>query len=162
MSDEFDDLALPPPPARGRSASASSEEALAPLVSQVYAACDPPRRARLLQRLLDPLGTLALAAIAAGAFAGFLGRRGADGIRVSLDDVGRFSGEQVAELARFVAQVSPESLQSLAGALVDNPIGLSAVGASAVVLLARLMRRRAPDGAAEAVASPPVPDRPPR
>lgn len=95
---------------------------------------------RVLQRLLDPLGTLGLAAIAAGAFAGFLQRRGAEGLRVSIDDASRFSGDQIVELVHFVGQVCPE-VQSVVGTFADNPVGLTAFSASAVVLLLRALSR---------------------
>ncbi|MCC6850704.1 MAG: hypothetical protein GX886_12085 [Comamonadaceae bacterium] len=121
----------------------------------MYAASGAALRARLLQCLLDPLGTLGMAAVAAGAFAVFLQRRGIEGIQVSLEDVGRFSSEQVAELARFVAQVSPESLQAIAGTIVDNPVGVTALSASAIALLLGALRRRAPDEPAARAASKP-------
>lgn len=103
-----------------------------------------PLRARLLQRLLDPLGTLGLAAIAAGAFAGFLQRSSAEGLKVSVEDVSRYSSDQIAELVRFVAQVSPESLQEIANTFADNPVGITAFGTSVAVLLMRRRRRAEP------------------
>ena len=64
-------------------------------------------RRRLLESLLRPVGSLALAAIASGAFSAFLLRR------VTLEDVARITTDQMAELARFVAQVNPDVLQQL-------------------------------------------------
>ena len=52
-------------------------------------------------------GSLALAAITSGAFSTFLLRR------VTLDDVAGITAEQMAELARFVAQCSPDTLQQV-------------------------------------------------
>ena len=54
-----------------------------------------------------PDGSLALAAIASGAFSTFLLRR------VTLDDVARITTDQVAALARFVARCSPDTLQQI-------------------------------------------------
>ncbi|MDE2611954.1 MAG: hypothetical protein KGL78_00815 [Burkholderiales bacterium] len=144
MLDEFQDAAVaaqsdpsPDPPKR-------RSNPIPRLVARMYAASDAALRARVLQRLLDPLGTLGMAAVAAGAFAIFVQRRGIDGIRVSLDDVSRFSGEQIAELAHFVWQVSPEALQSVANAIVDSPVGLTAFSASAAVLLVQALGRMRP------------------
>jgi hypothetical protein len=50
-----------------------------------------------------PRGSLALSAIDSGAFSAFLLRR------VTLEDVARITADQMAELARFVAQVNPDS-----------------------------------------------------
>ncbi|WP_280154899.1 hypothetical protein [Piscinibacter sp. XHJ-5] len=61
----------------------------------------------LLERLLRPVGSLALAAIASGAFSTFLLRR------VTPDDVARITVDQTAELARFVARCSPDTLQQI-------------------------------------------------
>jgi hypothetical protein len=66
-----------------------------------------PLRRKLLERLLRPVGSLALAAIASGAFSAFLLRR------VTLEDVARITADQMAELARFVAQVNPDVLQQI-------------------------------------------------
>lgn len=153
MLDEFEDAIWP---ANGKppvSPVARRPDPVPRLISRIYAASDATLRARVLQRLLDPLGPLGLAAIAAGAFAGFLQRRGAEGLRVSIDDASRFSSEQIAELVQFVAQVSPESIQSIVGTFTDNPVGLTAFGASAIVLLLRAWRRAGPNG--EAAASEP-------
>ena len=53
------------------------------------------------------MGSLALAAVASGAFSTFLHRR------VTLEDVGRITAEQMGELARFVDQVNPDVLQQV-------------------------------------------------
>jgi hypothetical protein len=64
-------------------------------------------RRKLLERLLRPVGSLAMAAVASGAFGAFLLRR------VTLEDVARISVEQLVELARFVDQVNPDVLQQI-------------------------------------------------
>lgn len=149
MLDEFEDERWPEKAKPTASGAGHRPDPVPRLLSRIYAASDAPLRVRVLQRLLDPLGTLGIAAIAAGAFAGFLQRRGAEGLRVSLDDASRFSTDQIAELVRFVGQVSPESIQSIVGTLADNPVGLTAFSASAIVLLLRALRRTHPaDGQA--------------
>lgn len=86
-------------------------------------------------------------AVASGAFAGLLNRMSALGAALPVEDLGEFTREQVFELARFVEQVSPDALQQVAGAIGDNPFGVSALGAAAAALLAGAVR---------------VPPRPPR
>ena len=67
-----------------------------------------------------------------------------------IDELGHFTREQVFELARFVEQVSPDALQQVAGAIADNPFGVSAFGAAAAVLLAGAARRAAGTPATQA------------
>jgi hypothetical protein len=108
------------------------------LVSRLYRASSRPLRAQLLNCLLQPLGPLGLLAISSGVFASFVLRK--RGAGATLDDAARFSGEQIAELARFVEQVSPDALQQFAGIVSDNPVNVAAFSASAVVLLLRALR----------------------
>lgn len=140
MLDEFDDATWPATAKPSLQDAEHKPDPVPRLISRIYAASDAPLRVRVLQRLLDPLGTLGLAAIAAGAFAGFLQRRGAEGLHVSVDDASRFSSDQITELVRFVGQVSPESIQSIVGTFADNPVGITAFSASAIVLLLRVLR----------------------
>lgn len=144
MSDEFDDApdptqlrrdTRPPEGARGRYPPTASR-----LISRLYVVANRPLRAKLLACLLRPLSPLGLVAIAAGAFGGFLHRSNAGGLRIAIDDVSRFSSEQIGELARFVEQVSPEALQGFASLILDNPAGIAAFSASAAVLLLRGLR----------------------
>lgn len=146
MLDEFDDAPWPTHPVQGATSADGKPDPVPRLITRMYTASDAPLRVRLLQRMLDPLGTLGLAAIAAGAFAGFLQRRSGEGIHVSIEDVSRFTSEQIAELVRFVGQVSPESLQAVANTFAENPAGITALGASAVLLLMQAMKRAAPAG----------------
>jgi hypothetical protein len=111
------------------------------LISHLYALGDQALRSRLLARLLQPLGTLGMAAVAAGAFAGFVQRRTASGVTVALDDVSHYSSEQVLELARFVEQVDPQVLQNLAQRMSHTPLGLAALSASAAMLLWGALQR---------------------
>ena len=115
MSDEFDDASYPTPPRRDARPPEATRGRYPPtasrLISRLYVAANRPLRAKLLACLLRPLSPLGLVAIAAGAFGGFLHRSDAGGLRIAIDDVSRFSSEQIGELARFVEQVSPEALQ---------------------------------------------------
>jgi hypothetical protein len=95
----------------------------------------------MLACLLRPLGTLATVGVAAGAFGGFLYRGGADGARAAMSDVARFTNEQVHELARFAAQVSPAAVQELARLIADRPVGMAAFSASAALLLMQALHQ---------------------
>lgn len=87
-------------------------------VAALYAQASPPERVTLLNRLLRPLGPLALVTVAAGAFAGLL-PSGPDArwreAEVSLDDTRRLGTAQVLALADYVAQKDPGVLVALAG-----------------------------------------------
>ena len=119
------------------------------LASRLYAGAGAMQRSRIVATLLRPLGPLALVAVASGAFAGLLDRANALGTS-SIDELGHFTREQVFELARFVEQVSPDALQQVAGAIAENPFGVSALSAAAAVLLASAMRDAAESGPAAA------------
>jgi hypothetical protein len=95
----------PAPSRHERSSRARS--ALPELIADACRRAAAPVRRKLLERLLRPVGSLALGAIASGAFSVFLLRR------VTQDDVVRISAEQMVELARFVAQCSPDTLQQI-------------------------------------------------
>lgn len=138
MSDEFDeilDLSLRAHPAEAPAAKAAVPASR--LVARLYAAANAPLRARLLACLMRPLGPLGVAGVAAGAFAGFLSRRGV--AQIDADGVARVSSDEVLELARFVEQVSPEALQHFAGLISGSPLGLATFSASALVLLYRAL-----------------------
>jgi len=109
------------------------------LASRLYAGASAMQRSRIVTTLLRPLGPLALVAVASGAFAGLLDRVNALGA-ASIDELGHFTRDQVFELARFVEQVSPDALQQVAGTIAENPLGVSALGAAAAVLLASAVR----------------------
>ena len=145
MSDEFDDMLEPVPQTRGAkdlaNVNARARVTAPRLISRLYASASQPLRAKLLAYLVRPLGPLGLVAVAAGAFAGLLRRGSSGGITVAIDDVARYSNQQVFELARFVEQVSPEALQQVAALISDNPVGTLAFSASAVVLLLRVLRQ---------------------
>jgi hypothetical protein len=118
------------------------------LASRLYLSAGAVQRSRIVATLLRPLGPLALVAVASGAFAGLLDRAGALGSALPIDELGHFTRDQVFELARFVEQVSPDALQQVAGAIAENPFGLTAFGAAAAVLLARAVATQVEEGSA--------------
>ena len=140
MSDEFDDaidriaanaVAAPAAAAEGRAAR---------LMARLYDSASLSLRTRLLTCLLRPLGALGVAAVAAGAFTVVLTRQGAGGLGIAVAGAAQFSKEQVAELARFVEQVSPEALQQAASLVFDNSYRVGGFTASVAVLLALELR----------------------
>jgi len=144
MGDEYDDLEEPAawrrPDGERAGRAGRREVPAARLVSRLFHVARPPLRARLLACLLQPLGPLAVAGVAAGAFGRFAFSGGAERTRAAMDDMLRVSSDQVLELAHFVEQVSPEALQEFARLLAENPVGMAAFSTSAVLLLMRKLR----------------------
>ena len=137
MSDEFDDAIDPIATSPGSGAAAAPAPGRAArLLGRLYGSANLALRTRLVACLLRPLGSLGVAAVAAGAFTVVLSRRSAGGLGVAMVDVAEFSKDQVAELARFVEQVSPEALQQAAGLVFENSVGVGAFTASVALLLA--------------------------
>ena len=112
------------------------------LISRLYRTADPRARAGILTALIRPLGPLGLSAVASGAFASLVARRREAGIEVGLEDAGRYTSEQVLELARFVEQVDADVFQQVVGSVVDSPAGFTAFGVAAALLALRWYRRR--------------------
>jgi len=135
MSDEFDDVPDPAVAAAVPTPAAASGRAPR-LLARLYGSANHVLRTRLVACLVRPLGPLALASVAAGAFTALLSRSGAGGISIAIDDAALFSPEQVAELARFVEQVQPDALLQAARLAAAHPTGVGAFSASVAVLLA--------------------------
>ena len=137
MSDEFDDAVDPLRATPGRPRTAR----VARLLARLYGSSSLAVRTKLVACLVRPLSPLGVAAVSAGAFTVVLARNSSGGLSVAMADVARFSKDQIAELARFVEQVSPEALQQAAGLVLDNSIGAGAFTASVALLLVLELRR---------------------
>ncbi len=112
------------------------------LIAQLYKSAAAPVRARLLECLLQPVGPLALVAIAAGAFGEFLHRRtGGRRLAISLDDVARISAEQMLELARYIEQLDPATFQQIPSLLADHPVGMAGLSGSVLLLALQAWRK---------------------
>jgi hypothetical protein len=107
------------------------------LAARLFSAADVSLRARLLDCLMRPLGTLGLAAISAGTFVRFLDARGTIDPGADPQSIARLSNHQVLELARFVEQVSPMAFRQFAEIVAGHGFGLAAFSASVLVLLVR-------------------------
>jgi hypothetical protein len=136
MSDEFDD-AVDPLPTR----TPDRTGRIARLLARLYGSSSLVVRTRLVACLVRPLSPLGLAAVSAGAFTVVLARSSGGGLSVAMADVARFSKDQIAELARFVEQVSPEALQQAAALLADNRSAVGTFAASVALLLTLELRR---------------------
>jgi hypothetical protein len=157
MPDEFDDELLPPPRGAGRSETspAAAHPPVARVVSRLYAGVQAPLRARLLGALLRPLGPLGMSAVAAGAFAVFLGRGGARSADVGLADVDRITHEQVFELVHFVEQVDPEAVRQAVSQVAEGAGSIAAFSGAVALLALQLLRSARDDGATAADVAPP-------
>lgn len=120
------------------------ERMLSHLVSDVYREAPPALRARVLECLLRPVGPLALAAVAAGAFGSFLHRENWGRLHVSIDDALRFSSDQIFELTRFVDQARPEALGQLTSLMTENPLSMASLSGSLLLLALRMWVPAAP------------------
>ena len=109
------------------------------LASEVYRAAPAPLRARLLECLLKPVGPLALAVIASGAFGAFMQRRTWAGASLSADDIGAISAEQFSDLAHYLEQASPDVFLQMPALLAGSPLAV-ATGSGALLLTALVQR----------------------
>lgn len=101
-------------PALPQPLAESSADTLVPTVTAYYAQADAPRRARLLQALLRPLGPLALVGIAAGAFASLLPASTRwQGVLITPEAAATIGSDAVRELALYLVQKSPDMLPRL-------------------------------------------------
>jgi hypothetical protein len=114
---------------------------LAGIVASAFTRAHAALRARVLRRLLLPVGPLALAVIAGGAFAKYVGQARWVRLSVSLDDAANVTTRQVIELARYVEQSNPAALQQALAVLARDTTTMAALGASlAALVLERLSR----------------------
>jgi len=97
--------------------AAVATDTLPTLVSEVYRAAPAPLRAKLLECLLRPVGPLALAVIASGAFGTFLARRTWTPVSLSIEEAARVTGQPVFELAAYLEQSCPEVFSQMAAVL---------------------------------------------
>lgn len=131
-------------------AAATCEPAvpLPDLIAAVYREAPHGLRRRLLECLLRPVGPLALATIAAGAFGCFLPRLPTEPIEVSVEAAAGISTGQFLELARFVEQCRPEVFVQLGCMLAGSAVeGRSSSGALFVRVAHATARRDAVSGA---------------
>lgn len=93
------------------------------LLSEYFAQAPAHERIELIERLLGPVGPLALVTIAGGAFAHLLYRLKRDAAPLSLDDAIGITSKHVLELARYVEQSSPDLLLRVASQVAQQMTG---------------------------------------
>lgn len=71
------------------------------------------QRMRVLRRLLVPVGPMALAVIAGGAFAKYVRQARSPRMLLVPEDAARITPAQVLELARYAEQCKPSALQQV-------------------------------------------------
>lgn len=125
----------------GADAAPPVGDELAPLVADFYAEAPPPLRMTLLRTLLRPVGPLALAGIAAGAFASLLPASRWQGARVTPESVSDIGADAVFELARYVEQKSPELLTRLPDAVGDSRVWMATVSGALLLMALRAIER---------------------
>ena len=108
------------------------------LVSAVYEQAPAALRIRLLECLVQPLGPLALVAIAGGAFGHLLFRLTRDAAPISPNDANRVTSEQVLELTRYVEQCSPKALLRVGALIADHRLGVVTMSAPTLLTALRL------------------------
>jgi len=142
-------------PELARAVSAESPEeqgkALSMLIGQVYESASPPLKARLLQRLIAPLGVLAAVAVARGAFARLklqTGWQDLQGLQSLAPELQKISADDVVALADRVQLVGTDALLRLADVIAQSPVLASS--AAAALLMTLLIRK--------AQCNPPVED----
>jgi len=114
------------------------------LVAALYDEAPASLRERLLNHLLRAVGPLALAAVAAGAFARLLPAERWGSVQVHLDDVFfHIRPDHVADLASYVDQKAPEMLWGLPDVLSSSPLLMGTLtGALLLVALRQALRQR--------------------
>jgi hypothetical protein len=126
-------------PATPNPATATDEASLPAVIASEFTRLRHAKRARVLQRLLTPVGPMALAVLAGGAFAKFAAQAR---LSISIDDAARVTWNQVFELGRYIEQSSPHVLHEVMTALSRDATAVAAVGASVTALVVRHFARR--------------------
>jgi hypothetical protein len=136
--------AMPDPLVHARSGAllARVPASLPALVANVFTRARLVLRARMLRRLLLPVGPLALTVIAGGVFAKYVAQARWSRLSVSLEDAARVTTNQVFELVRYVEQSNPAVLQQVMAVIARDPTAMAALSASvAAFVLERWSRR---------------------
>ena len=121
-------------PTRGRGALAIPE-----VVARAFAVANAGLRVRVLSRLINSAGTMALAVVGGGVFFRLSYARA-----VSLEDAARVTTSQVFELARYVQQSNPPAIVHVMGLLTRDPATMSALGASLAAIAIGYLAERGP------------------
>lgn len=127
--------------ARAVTADSPEEQgkALSLLIGKVYESASPLLKARLLQRLIAPLGVLATVAVAHGAFARLRLQTGWHDLQSLGPELQKISADDVVALADRVQLLGTDALLRLADVIGKSPVLASS--AAAALLMTLLIRK---------------------
>jgi hypothetical protein len=131
-----------PEPFIGAAVAPDNPPSLATIVARTVPTTRLDLRARLLRRLLLPIGPLALSVLAGGAFAKYVQYARRARLSVSLEDAARVTSNQIVELVRYVEQSNPAVLEQMMVMLSRDTTTMAALGASVTALTVKLTPRR--------------------
>lgn len=114
---------------------------IAQLIGQVYDSAPLAVRGLLLDKLLRPLGVLALVSISGGIFARIRLRSGLQDAPLALDDVQNVRTDDVLALAERVQQASTSAIHALSEVVATSPILAGSAAASALLMVLIKSRR---------------------
>jgi hypothetical protein len=126
-------------PAAGAASLAKDPGSVPAFIASVFGRLDLERRARLLGRLLGSVGPLALVVVGGGVFAKYLRHAGWRDVPISFDDAARATSSQVYDLVHYVEQSNPHLVQGLLGALLQDGMTMTAIGASVAAITVKCL-----------------------
>jgi len=95
----------------GAQSSAAESRRMREVIAAAFTRLQLRQRARVLRRLLLPVGPLALGVLAGGAFAKYVAQARSPRLNVAVEDAARVTPAQVLELARYAEQSNPTALE---------------------------------------------------
>jgi hypothetical protein len=134
----------PPTPAP-KILAASDMQTLPAALASAFTRLRLGQRVRVLRRLLLPVGPMALAALAGGAFAKYASQARWPRITISFDDAARVTSGQIYELVRYVQQSNPLVLQQILAVLARDATAMAAVGAAIAAIVLKHQTDRKTD-----------------
>jgi hypothetical protein len=129
----------PPSTPSSDAADPDDKPQLTAIVADAFQRLDVVARARMLGRLLAPLGPSALAVAAGGAFAKYVTNARIPVIPVTLQDAARATSAQVQDLARAIQQTNPLLFERLLDVLARDTTTIAALSASIAALTLQRM-----------------------
>lgn len=109
------------------------------VVATVFGRLRLKQRARVLRRLLLPVGPMALAVVGGGVFAKYAAQARWSRLYPSLEDVARVTTVQVYELVRYVEQANPAVLPQVMAVLARDTTTMTALGASLAAIITQYL-----------------------
>jgi len=94
----------------GAQSSAADSRRIREVIAAAFTRLQVRQRARVLRRLLLPVGPLALRVLAGGAFAKYVAQARSPRLKVAVEEAARVTTAQVLELARYAEQSNPTAL----------------------------------------------------